>query len=328
MKRSLRYVTLILAAVFLIAGTTLIASADQGAGGNQNTIEDGGENVNPDGGEIVDPGIDPGVDPGNDSGNSGNSGNDSGNSGNSGNNGNSGNSGNNEIISDGSNDNAADNGNNYNENNNADNNNDSGYNDSGYDNNQSYDSNDNSDSSQNLYVDDSPLYYGDAQNYDYNSSSDNDRNAGKIDATLYDAKVDKSIKAQKWENLDVPGSGDVKLNSGSADGDVSFASMKANNKIGDDMGYIPYIGVVLVALAVLGILYFIVATITQRKNKQTAGAYADDQIDAPAKSDKNSKSGKSGRTIRYADDYDDGYSATRKGSKADTGEIHLPRRFK
>ena len=30
----------------------------------------------------------------------------------------------------------------------------------------------------------------------------------------------------------------------------------------------------------------------------------------------------------YGDGYDDGYSATRKGSKADTGEINLPRRFK
>ncbi len=338
MKKSLRFITLILAAIFLIVGTALIANADAGAGAspgagsgsNGNSVDDGGEAVDSDGGDIVDPGVDPGVDAGNggdsgNGGNSGNSGNDGGNGGNSGNSGNAGNDGGNGgnggIITDGD---GGDNGGAAND----DGNNSSydGGNDSGYDNNQSDDNSDDSGSSSyQLYVDDSPLYYGDAQNYDYNSSSDNDRNAGKIEAKQYDAQVDPSIKAQKWENLDVPGSDkDIKLNSGSADGDVSFKEMKANNSKGDDMGYIPYIGAALVALAVLGILYFIIATVTQRKKKeqyaQASGAYASNpNSDKPAKKS---------RAIRYADDYDDGYSSTRKGSKADTGEIHLPRRFK
>ena len=144
----------------------------------------------------------------------------------------------------------------------------------------------------------------------------------------------------------------VKLDTGSAEGDVSFASMKANTSVGDDMGYIPYVGMALVALAVLGILYFIVATITQRRSRKPqtqrayAGGYADSRTPAyqetrtttnaenrtPSaedfKRENLSKSRAKGSKGRYADDYADGYSATRRGAKADTGEINLPRRFK
>lgn len=311
MKKSLRYITLLLAAIFLIAGTAMVAYADEGVG------DDGGEIVGDDGGEIVSPDIDTGVDYGEDtgsddagviddgsgggySGDSGYSGNDSGN---------------------------YDSGNTY----------DSGNNSGNYDSGNTYDSGNNSyDSGSNqTYVDDDPIYYGDASNYDYNASSDNNREAGSVDTKLYDAKVNKSdsIKAQKWENIEIPGANDnVKLNSGKSNGDVSFASMKANDSAGDDMGYIPYIGMALCALAVLGILYFIVATVSQKKamKRQPAAAYAGGYSGSSASSGSEAKktSGSGRSRNHYADDFEEGYSATRKGARADTGEINLPRRFK
>ena len=326
MKKSIRYITLLLAAVFLISGTCLIAYADPGAGSGSAPADDGGEVVADDGGEI-DPGVDAGEDPGGNSGDSGNTpgGNSGGDSGNAG-----GDSGNNQSGDNGgSNDTPADNQTPAADDGYVDSSaQDSGY-DSGYDSNQN-DSDYNSDnSSQYQYIDDSPLYYGDAGNYDYNSSSDNDRSAGKIDAEQYPATVDKTIKAQKWENLEIPGTKkDVKLNSGSADGDVSFASMKSNNASGDDMGFIPYLGIALVAMAVLGILYFIIATVSARKAYATATSSNGRGDKTASASSAPRKSKKTGKNTRYADDYDDGYSATRRGSKADTAEIHLPRRFK
>ncbi len=294
MKKSLRYITLILAAIFLISGLSLVAYADVGP-------EDGGEPVGDDGGEIIVPPVDPGVDPV-------------------------------EVPDDGGYDNPVDVDPGYSEPDYGDSsiepvdggNNGSDYNntDGGY-----------YEPSQVTY-DEDPIYYGDASNYDYNASSDNNRDAGSVNTQLYPTKIDNSdaIKAQKWENLELPNdSKNVKLNSGNANGDVSFKSMKTNNASGDDMGYIPYIGVALVALAVLGILYFIIATVTQRRSKsaQAAVAYGGGYSDNSAAytETRHSDTGR-GRGARFADDYEDGYSATRKGSKADTGEIHLPRRFR
>ena len=104
--------------------------------------------------------------------------------------------------------------------------------------------------------------------------------------------------------------------------------MKANTGKTNDMVWLPYLGYALVALSVIGILYFIIATVSQKKKK--AQAYAGGYTDNSAASADNAKqSGKKSKSKgRYADGYDDGYSATRKGSKADTGEINLPRRFK
>ena len=330
MKKSMRYITLILAAIFLIAGTMLVAYADtgvdsgvdSGSGGvDSGSDQGGGEGGGSDqgGGEgggsdqVVDPGVDPDVDPGVDPGSgSGDSG--------------SGDSGS-----------GSDDGGYV----------DPGYVDPGYvdpgNGGNNYDDGSNTGSDNGsynntpVYYDEDPLFYGDASNYDYNTSVDNDKSAGTIDTELYPTKLNTSdsIKAQKWEDLELPtDNNNVKLNSGNAAGDVSFASMQKNTAKGDDMGYIPYIGFVCIALSALGILYFIIATVSARKTaKATAGApatvkYPENNV-ASADEFKKQNTTRSRTGGHYADDYADGYSAsTRKGAKATTGEINLPRRFK
>lgn len=294
MKNSIKYLSLILTIIFFIVGTAAIAYADAGDGGDSGYVDDGsGDSGSDDSGDsgIIDPGYDGGDDdPG--------------------------------YIDpgyDGGDD-------------------DSGYVDPGYDSGgSSYDSGSDDysyDSSSQTYYDEDPIYYGDASNYDYNTSGDNDRDAGSVDTQLYDAKVDTSdnIKAQKWENVEVPGN-NLKVNSGSTGGDVSFKTMKANTGSGDDMAWVPYLGMVLIALAVLGILYFIVATVSQRSVKgQPAKVNADNVRGAEtriASADEFKRENLRNSKKRRSDDYADGYSpASRRGAKADTGEIRLPRRFK
>lgn len=333
MNKTIRIITLVLALAVLLACTAMTAFADAGdggEGGDSGYVDpgNGGEGGDNGGDNNIDPGIDPGVDPGIDPDAGGNSG-DNGN-----------------YVDPGS---GGDNG---------------GYTPD-YGGGSDGSGSDGGGYSQQTYVDTSPLYYGDASNYDYNNTGDNDRDAGSIDAPQYSVRVGSSdnIKAQQWENLDMPNDqSNIKLNSGSADGDVNFgkAGLKDNAQGSDNMQWAPYLGVVLVALAVLGILYFIVATITQRRSgrsyqPQPAGAYADGYGSAPRRSSSESRGystdSRAGRSssrgyypetrIASADDFKrenlsrsrsrttDGYSpSSRRGAKADTGEINLPRRYK
>ena len=103
----------------------------------------------------------------------------------------------------------------------------------------------------------------------------------------------------------------------------------------DDGGWILWLGFGLIALALLCILYFVFATINakkqaERERRHNAGSHGS----GGSRGSGDSGSSGSSRTAerrssaqRSGGHYADGYEAsTRRGSKANTGEIYVPRR--
>lgn len=73
-------------------------------------------------------------------------------------------------------------------------------------------------------------------------------------------KSDAALKESKWSNISLDTSKAPKK------GEIQdFKSIKENNSKEDNGGYILYIGYILIALAVIGIIYYIIATVTYRK---------------------------------------------------------------
>ena len=190
------------------------------------------------------------------------------------------------------------------------------------------------------WYDDDPIWYGDASNYDYNTG-DNNQAAGSVsDSTnLFDtsASDNADVVPNAWTNITLDESS-AKSKSGSA----SFSSIKTNTASSDNGQWILYLGYGLVALSVLGIMYFIVATVSARQQnrrelRHNTGAGASDAYtkldqsadskNASAKKPTGSRSSGQHGAGRYGDGFDSGYSS-RRSSKADTGEVYVPRRAK
>ena len=181
------------------------------------------------------------------------------------------------------------------------------------------------------YEEEEPLWYGES---DY-SISDNDSSAGSISDTtkLYESKgtSDTDVAPNKWTN--------IALDEKSVKGNKaqSFSGIQDDTSTNDNGEWMLYLGYILIALSILGILYFIVATISARKENQrerrhSAGSHASaayTSIDALSSLD-DAAAGKT--TSRHAADrYGDGYTSAprrRVSSRADTGEIYIPRRAK
>ena len=281
MKKSIKAIALLLAMLFLIAGSVMVASATgdgEGSGGESGEYVDPGAGEDPGTGEDpVDPGTgedpaDPGtgedpVDPG--------TGDDSG---------------------------SADP--------------DPGYSDPvdtdpdpGYD--------------EPVYQDD-PLWYGDNSDRDYNTG-DNDRAAGAVSdiTTLYNTSgiSSEEVAPNKWTNIALD---EKTVSTGSG----SFSAIKTNTAKNDNGQWILYVGYLLIALSVLGILYFIIATISARRMNERERRHNGHNDDTAVSAAETKDEAKTSRrtTGHYADGYES-YSS-RRASKADTGEIYVPRRAK
>ena len=165
-----------------------------------------------------------------------------------------------------------------------------------------------------------PLWYGDNSDRDY---GDTEGAAGSVsDSTkLFDtkSKTDAEVAPITWKN--------ITLNeSTTKSGSGSFSSIKASTGSTNNTksNIILFIGYILIALSVLGILYFIIATVSaskQNRRERRHNAHNADYYESQRFADEPKTSQRTAG--HYVDGYD-GYS--RRSSKADTGEVHVPRR--
>lgn len=299
MKKSLRYISLILAAVFLIAGCATVAFAEEGDvvvaepdnqnQGNANQGNQGNqEQPAPDQGnqEPVTP--DPGAGAGTDTGNNG--------------------TGTDTNTGTGTDSNAG------------------GTVDYNNNNNSNY-----SDNSQQTY--DNSQNYGNYADTSNGNNSNNyvysDETAGSVSKnnTLYSSSGISAADAapNTWSDIKLD---EKTVKTGVAD----FSSIKANTETADNGQWILYLGYLLLALSVLGILYFIIASIAQRKAYNTAAAResraaysAAPRSQAARMNERERRESASQRSINRYNDEIKAYNR-RVSSKADTGEVYVPRR--
>ena len=111
-------------------------------------------------------------------------------------------------------------------------------------------------------------------------------------------------------------------------------AIKENTKVEDNGYWILYVGYALLGLSVIGILYFIIATIAHRsavkkaerlERRRSSSAYRSSaaRMEERERYDEYEEEAPRRRTSRFADD-DEGYS--RRSSRSDTGEVYVPRR--
>lgn len=206
---------------------------------------------------------------------------------------------------------------------------------SGYDSGQSDDYSGYSNDSGNSYQDDDSdqLFYGDASNYDYNVSAENNESAaGSVSSStkLYNSSGISAADAapNEWS--------DITLDEKTVQtGVTNFSAIKSNTETEDNGYMILYIGYALLGLAALGILYFIVATIAHRnavrkaerlEQRRRNSSTASHSAAARMVERERHESGSYGRrTSRFADDDEYAYSR-RSSSRSDTDEVYVPRR--
>lgn len=185
----------------------------------------------------------------------------------------------------------------------------------------------NYDNSNNYVEDSDPLYYGDASNYNYNVSDSNEA-VGSVSSNtpLYNSSGMSAEDAapNEWSDIVLD---EKTVKTGVAD----FSAIKSNTEVQDNGDWILYLGYALLALAALGILYFIIATIAHRKAvKKEAARMERRRASSPARSEaarmeaRERREAGSQRTSRFADE-NPGYSR-RASSRADTDEVYVPRR--
>ena len=175
-----------------------------------------------------------------------------------------------------------------------------------------------------------PIYYGDASQSGHMNVESNEQAAGSVSSNLYNTSgmSAEDAKPNEWSDITLD---EKTVKTGVTD----FSSIKENTQEEDNGQWILYLGYALLGLSVLGILYFIIATIAhrnavkkaerleQRRRPSSRAAapradergYRDYEEEAPRR-----------RTSRYADE-DEGYYSRRRGSsRADTDEVYVPRR--
>lgn len=206
----------------------------------------------------------------------------------------------------------------------------SGY-DSGY--NSGYDSNYNSGSYDSGNVgtveDNAPVYYGDPSNSNNYVVNSTESAAGSVSSSLYNSSgmSAEDAKPNEWSDITLD---EKTVQTGVTD----FSAIKENTKVEDNGYWILYVGYALLGLSVLGILYFIIATIAHRSAVKKAERLERRRSSSPSRSaaarmeereryDEYEEAPRR-RTSRYADE-DEGYSR-RSSSRSDTGEVYVPRR--
>ena len=301
MKKSLRFISILIAAVFLISGAMMVVThADENEeGGNAGVVDEQGGNEQ---GGNEQGGNEQG---GNEQGGNEQGGNEQGGNEQGGNE-----QGGNEQ---GGNEQGADHGGSGEQSGDSD----QGSNDSGNEGNYSVD------------YDPEPMYYGEASNYDYNMSDSPEATAGSVSShtTLYNTSGMSAADAapNEWSDIVLD---EKTVKTGVAD----FSAIKSNTETQDNGDWILYLGYVLIGLSALGIIYFIIATVTHRKAMQKAERLERRRASSPARSEaarmeareRRASGAPSRRTSRFADEAPN-YSR-RASSKADTGEVYVPRR--
>ena len=206
----------------------------------------------------------------------------------------------------------------------------SGY-DSGY--NSGYDSNYNSGSYDSGNVgtveDNAPVYYGDPSNSNNYVVNSTESAAGSVSSSLYNSSgmSAEDAKPNEWSDITLD---EKTVQTGVTD----FSAIKENTKVEDNGYWILYVGYALLGLSVLGILYFIIATIAHRSAVKKAERLERRRSSSPSRSaaarmeereryDEYEEAPRR-RTSRYADE-DEGYSR-RSSSRSDPGGVYVPRR--
>ncbi len=186
---------------------------------------------------------------------------------------------------------------------------DSSY-DSSYDYNNNNDYNNSYSSSQTYYYSE-PSYVGGGQSYVAPSNTAPSASLIKSDDNIDEKTLssgDWSDIAKNLKNTDTAGS----------DGD-DFSFIKNNNSKGDNGHWMFYVSIVLLALGVAGIAYFVISIVLNKKKRVAVGGRS------------NAPKSKSAQPQRYSsnDDYADDYSSSgrksERRSKYDTAEIKLPK---
>ena len=206
----------------------------------------------------------------------------------------------------------------------------SGY-DSGY--NSGYDSNYNSgyDSGNAGTVEDNaPVYYGDPSNSNNYVVNSTESAAGSVSSSLYNSSgmSAEDAKPNEWSDITLD---EKTVQTGVTD----FSAIKENTQVEDNGYWILYVGYALLGLSLIGILYFIIATIAHRsavkkaerlERRRSSSAYRSSaaRMEERERYDEYEEEAPRRRTSRFADD-DEGYSR-RSSSRSDTGEVYVPRR--
>ena len=169
-----------------------------------------------------------------------------------------------------------------------------------------------------------PIYYGDTE---LGYEIENVESAGAVSSNtpLYNSSGMSAADAEPndWSDIVLD---EKTVKTGVSD----FSAIKSNTEVEDNGDWILYLGYALLGLSALGILYFIIATIAHRKAVRKAERLERRRSSSPASANTaraNERdprtAASSGRTSRFADEST--YSR-RASSKADTGEVYVPRR--
>ena len=173
------------------------------------------------------------------------------------------------------------------------------------------------------YVEEDPIWYGDASSRDYNTGN-NEQSAGSVkdSTTLFNTSRTNNddVKPNAWSDITLDEKTVPNKNTAG-----SFSAIKANTDKNDNGQWILYLGYLLIALSVIGIIYFIVATVSARKQNRREKRHSADTSASTARYTDVRVDNSSRKTTGH---YADGYEAktTRRSSKADTGEVYVPRR--
>ena len=178
-----------------------------------------------------------------------------------------------------------------------------------------------------------PIYYGDPSNSNNYVVNSTESAAGSVSSSLYNSSgmSAEDAKPNEWSDITLD---EKTVQTGVTD----FSSIKENTKQEDNGNWILYLGYVLLGLAGLGILYFIIATIAhrnavkkaerleqRRRNSSSPSHSAAARMEERERREEYEDEAPRRRRSRYADEDDVGYSR-RASSRYDTGEVYVPRR--
>ena len=177
--------------------------------------------------------------------------------------------------------------------------------------------------------DNTPVYYGDPSNSNNYVVNSTESAAGSVSSSLYNSSgmSAEDAKPNEWSDITLD---EKTVQTGVTD----FSAIKENTKVEDNGYWILYVGYALLGLSVLGILYFIIATIAhrsavkkaerlERRRSSSASRSAAARMEERERYDEYEEAPRR-RTSRFADE-DEGYSR-RSSSRSDTGEVYVPRR--